>query len=371
MLVRVRCPNQSCGKAYRVEETQLGRRSVCKHCGQEFTLTASGRETLAPAADTDTADSAPAKPIELAADAPPKKLGRFEIRSRLGSGAFGTVFRAHDPVLDREVALKVPRAAALEKPEARARFLREPKAAAQLRHPHIVPVYDAGVDGERYYIASAYIEGRTLEDVIAEERPDFRRAAEIVRNLAGALDYAHRQGVIHRDVKPANIMIDQQGQPMLMDFGLARLESSEEKLTQDGSLMGTPAYMAPEQADGSLGQVGPASDQYALGVVLYELLCGATPFSGPPAVLLYNVISQKPPTPRAGNPQISRDLETICLKAMSKRREERYQDCGALAEDLGRFLADQPIEARPPGPAERVMRWARRNPVLAVLTGTL
>jgi len=183
-------------------------------------------------------------------------------------------------VLDREVALKVPRAAVLESPEARARFLREPKAAAQLRHPHIVPVYDAGSDGEHYYIASAFIEGRTLEELIVESRPDFRRAARIAADLATGLDYAHRAGVVHRDVKPSNVMIDKQGQVLLMDFGLARIEGSEEKLTQDGSLMGTPAYMAPEQADGTLGQVGPASDQYGLGVVLYELLCGQSPFSG-------------------------------------------------------------------------------------------
>ena len=368
MAVRVQCPNPNCGKAYRVEETQLGRRSVCKHCGQEFTLTASGRETLAPAANTDTSDSAPAKPVEYPIDGTPKKLGRFEIRSRLGSGAFGTVYRAHDPVLDREVALKVPRAAALEKPEARARFLREPKAAARLRHPHIVPVYDAGTDGEHYYIASAYIEGHTLEHVIDLERPDFRRAAEIVRDLAAALHYAHGMGVIHRDVKPANIMIDRQGHALLMDFGLARLEASEEKITQDGSLMGTPAYMAPEQADNSFGEVGAASDQYSLGVLLYELLCGETPFSGPPTVLIYNIVSQEPPSPRAGNPQIPRDLETICLKAMCKAPHERYTSCEDLADDLRRWLADEPVHARRMSRLEQLLRWCKRNPALAGLS---
>jgi len=273
-------------------------------------------------------------------------------------------------VLDREVALKVPRAAALESPEARARFLREPKAAAQLRHPNIVPVYDAGVDGDRYYIASAYIEGRTLEDVIAEARPDFRRAARIVSDLAIALDYAHRTGVVHRDVKPANVMVDEQGQPMLMDFGLARLEASEEKLTQDGSLMGTPAYMAPEQADNSLGEVSAASDQYSLGVVLYELLTGETPFSGPPTILVFNAIHQEPPPPRSIQPEIPRDLETICLKAMSKRAPDRYGDCGAMADDLRRWLADEPIVARPMGPVERFQRWCRRNPAIAALSAT-
>ena len=159
-------------------------------------------------------------------------------------------------------------------------------------------------------------------------RPDFRRSAEIVRALAEALDYAHRMGVVHRDVKPSNVMIDSRSQPMLMDFGLARLEESEEQLTQDGTVLGTPAYMAPEQAKRTFGEVGPASDQYGLGVVLYELLTGETPFSGPPSVVIFNLVNQEPDRPRSKEATIPRDLETICLKAMSKRPEERYVDCG-------------------------------------------
>ncbi|NQT16064.1 MAG: protein kinase [Planctomycetes bacterium] len=340
---------------------------MCKHCGRTFTLKA---------LMSDTAYSLPQDtmgPESLVAQEGgiPKKLGRFKILSRLGSGAFGTVYWAHDPVLDREVALKVPRAAALEKPEARMRFLREPKAAAQLRHPHIVPVHDAGTDGEYYYIASAYIEGRTLEYVIAHQRPDFRRAAEITRDLAGALHYAHRMGVVHRDVKPANIMIDEQGQALLMDFGLARLESSEEKLTQDGSIMGTPAYMAPEQADPFSGEVGPASDQYSLGVVLYEALCGETPFSGPPNILIYNVVNQEPSSPRSRRREIPRDLETVCLKALGKRPADRYAHCGLMAEDLRRWLEGEPIHARRMGALERLGRWCRRNPAIATALATV
>ena len=364
MVVPVRCSNPDCGKTYGVDEDRLGQTAVCKHCGQQFILSATARETREPHGETLSGSGSPAaSEVEM-----PKKLGRFEIRARIGSGAFGTVYWAHDPVLDRDVALKVPRAAVLEKPQARARFLREPKAAAQLRHPHIVPVYDAGTDGEHYYIASAYIEGHTLQHVIEQERPDFRRAAEIVRGLADALHYAHRMGVVHRDVKPANVMIDRQGQALLMDFGLARLESSEEKLTQDGSLMGTPAYMAPEQADGSLGEVGPASDQYGLGVVLYEALCRQTPFSGPPSVLIFNAIHQEPPAPSSLDPEIPRDLETICLKAMAKRAGERYANCGAMADDLRRWLAGKPIRARRVGPVERAVGWCRRNRALAALS---
>ncbi|OHB72177.1 MAG: hypothetical protein A2V70_14640 [Planctomycetes bacterium RBG_13_63_9] len=364
MFVRVHCPNPDCARRYKVDRTQLGHRTVCKSCGREFTVGVSGQETLPPDAQAGAAAEGQAGP---AGDIP-RKLGRFEIRGRLGAGAFGAVYRAHDPLLDREVALKVPRAAVLERPEARARFLREPKAAAQLRHPHIVPVYDAGRDGEHYYIASAYIEGHTLEEMIDHERPDFRRAAEIVRDLAEALDYAHRMGVVHRDVKPANIMIDGDGQAMLMDFGLARLETSEEKLTQDGSLMGTPAYMAPEQADGSFGEVGPASDQYSLAVVLYELLCGEPPFSGPPTVLIFNALHSTPDRPQRRNPGVPVDLETICLKAMARSPGDRYTHCSALAEDLRRWLADEPIQARRSTSTERLIRWARRNPVLAGLS---
>jgi TolA-binding protein len=419
MQVEIRCPNPDCGRRYQIDQSLLDRVARCEKCGRTFITEPvrdlplvgygdvppghqeepatpsravggcgtrthpplpAGRSDAAqppvvaepPRAKTPDATPVPPPPpdMESPPDDVPAQVGRFQIRRRLDGGAFGVVYQAHDPVLDREVALKVPRAGVSASSEAQARFLREPKAAAQLRHPHIVPVYDAGSDGQQYYIASAYIEGRTLEEVIHHERPDFRRTAEILHDLADALDYAHRTGVVHRDVKPANIMIDARGQALLMDFGLARLESSEEKLTQDGSLMGTPAYMAPEQADSSLGEVGPASDQYSLGVVLYELLCGRTPFSGPPAVLIHNALHQVPDPPRNIDSLVPRDLETICLKAMSKGPHERYSDCGAMAEDLRRYLDDEPIRARRAGPVERLVRWCRRNPVVAALSTT-
>jgi len=279
----------------------------------------------------------------------------------LGSGAFGTVYRAHDPQLNREVALKVPQAGTLDGPEAVERFLREARAAANLRHPHIVPVFDAGRDGEHHYIASAFIEGQTLARAL-EGGIDCRAAAAVVRDLAEALAHAHGLGVVHRDVKPANIMVDGQGQAHLMDFGLAHRQDEAVRLTQEGAVMGTPAYMAPEQAQGS---PVPASDQYSLGVVLYELLTGQTPFSGPPQVVLFNVLQKEPPPPRAVKPSVPRDLETICLKALAKRPEQRYADCQELADDLGRWLEDRPIRARRLGSVERVARWFRREPALA------
>ena len=252
---------------------------------------------------------------------------------------------------------------------------REAKTAAQLRHPHIVPIYDAGVDGPQPYIASAYIAGRTLAHLIDEsnERGEpigVRRAAAIVHDLADALHYAHGLGIVHRDIKPANTMLDAKDQAHLMDFGLARFALSEEKLTQDGAILGTPAYMAPEQARNG-GIADASSDQYSLGVTLYELLCGQTPFGGPSQILLFNAIHQPPPAPRSLRPTIPRDLETICLKALAKTPSQRYTDCSELAEDLRRFAADRPIRARRISAAERAVRWSKRNPIVAAAVGAV
>ena len=252
---------------------------------------------------------------------------------------------------------------------------REAKTAAQLRHPHIVPIYDAGVDGPQPYIASAYIAGRTLAHLIdeANERGEpigVRRAVAIVHDLADALFYAHGLGIVHRDIKPANTMLDAKDQAHLMDFGLARFALSEEKLTQDGAILGTPAYMAPEQARNG-GIADASSDQYSLGVTLYELLCGQTPFDGPSQILLFNAIHQPPPAPRSLRPTIPRDLETICLKTLAKTPSQRYADCSELAEDLRRFTADRPILARRISAAERAVRWSKRNPIVAAAVGAV
>lgn len=191
-------------------------------------------------------------------------IGRFEVRERLDGGAFGVVYRAHDPQLDREVALKVPRPGTVDSPDLVERFLREAKAAAQLRHPNIVPIFDAGRDGDQSYIASAYIAGQSLDEAAGGVPADPKWAVKIARCLAAALDYAHGQGIIHRDIKPANVMLDSKDRPHVMDFGLARLESSVDKLTQDGTVMGTPAYMSPEQAAEHNHRVTAASDMTAL-----------------------------------------------------------------------------------------------------------
>src|SRR5262245_49085675 len=380
MPLLIKCPNPSCGKTGRVADASAGRTLTCPLCGHRFTIP--GKETRAPATQMTGVQPrpetkggvppslVPGERLQTVTRRPgpiPAQIGRFVIRERLGSGAFGDVYRATDPQLQREVALKVPRPAVLAEPGVIERFLREGKAAAGLNHPHIVPVYDAGQEGGHYYLAAAFIAGQTLERAAEARRFDFRRAAAVVRDLAEALAYAHGQGIVHRDVKPANVLLDEQGVAHLADFGLAHRQEVGEKLTADGTLMGTPAYMAPEHAAGQKGKPLPASDQYSLGVVLYELLTGKTPFGGPVPLVLYHVVHTEPDPPHRHNPEVPRDLETICQKAMAKRPEQRYAGCQEFADDLRRWLDGEPIRARRLGQVERVVRWCKREPRLAAL----
>ncbi len=314
-------------------------------------------------------------PAEGAVPQLPERIGRFTVRELLGEGVFGRVYRAYDEQLEREVAIKVAKDATLSVPQHVERFLREARAAAQLRHPHIVPLFDAGKDGANYYIASAFIAGKTLsaalktgELIPAKDSHPYHARIRIIAALASALVYAHEQGIVHRDVKPANVMLDKKGQPMLMDFGLAALLDDTAKLTHEGVALGTPLYMAPEQAAGRTKEVGPASDQYSLGVMLYEMLCGQPPFKGTPQVVMNQHVDREPLRPRKRDPKVPRDLETICLKTLNKQAGMRYADCRELAADLRRFLADEPIKARRAGPVERMVKWARRKPFEAAFT---
>ncbi|MEM7231357.1 MAG: serine/threonine-protein kinase [Planctomycetota bacterium] len=296
---------------------------------------------------------------------------RFEVEKVLGKGAFGIVFLARDLDLDREVALKIPRSGVDDDPQFRERFLREARSAAALLHPGIVQIFEVIPDPNRPVIVREYVEGTTLGELEPGERLDLRSAAKIIAQVADALDYANRKGVIHRDIKPANIIVDDDRQPRLMDFGLARRTERDVTMTLDGEVLGTPAYMSPEQARGDHEEVDGRSDVYALGVTLYELITEERPFTGQRNMVIQQVIYDEPRPPRRLNGRIPRDLETICLKAMEKRPDRRYETAGDFAEDLRRFLAREPIKARPVGRAERLVRWCVAKPALASLASAV
>jgi tetratricopeptide (TPR) repeat protein len=300
-------------------------------------------------------------------------LAGYEILGELGRGGMGVVYKARQKGLDRVVALKMILAGAHAGAIHLLRFRTEAEAVARLQHPNIVQIYDIGEQDGLPYFSLEYVDGGSLDKKLGGKPLPAREAARTAAILARAVQCAHEHGIIHRDLKPANVLLTRDGQPKITDFGLAkRLDAGPDSHTRSGTLIGTPSYMAPEQARGDVREVGTLADLYSLGAVLYELLTGRPPFQGATLLdTLEQARNQEPVPPRQLNPKVPRDLETICLKCLQKEPARRYAGAAELAEDLRRFLDEEPIRARPVGTLERARRWCRRNPRTAALGGTV
>ncbi|HXJ58289.1 MAG TPA: protein kinase, partial [Verrucomicrobiae bacterium] len=296
----------------------------------------------------------------------PRTFGDYELLEEIARGGMGIVYRARHLSLGRIVAVKMLLFGPLASPEFVKRFRAEASAAASLQHPNIVAIHDVGVCQGQQYFAMDYVEGQSLAKLLANGPLPARRAASYLKTIAEAIHYAHKRGILHRDLKPSNVLIDPSDQPRVTDFGLARRLEDDSELTMTGQVLGSPNYMPPEQAVGKRGKVSRRSDVYSLGAMLYHLLTGRPPFVGEALTdTLEQVLNAEPVSPRLLNPSLPRDLETICLKCLEKEPDKRYPNSEALANELGRFLHDEPIHARRITPVERAWRWCRRKPALA------
>jgi len=325
-------------------------------------------ETLAPTGNQRLPDALEDAKEPVVSQASLPVVPGYCLQAELGRGGMGVVYRAVQDGLQRIVAIKMLVAGNLASAGLLARFRTEAEAVARLAHPNIVQIFEIGEAAGHPFLAFEYVAGGTLSDRTIAGPQSPRQSAALVATLARAMEYAHQHGIIHRDLKPANVLLTEDETPKIADFGLAKHLASESRQTHTGDVMGSPSYMAPEQARGASEQIGPACDIYALGAILYEMLTGRPPLLGLDTMeTLLLVLHEEPVAPRRLAPKIPRDLETICLKCLSKAPRSRYDTAVALADDLDRYLTNRPIVARPAGAVELFVKWMRRRPAVAAL----
>ncbi len=350
------------------------RSAVCPACLLETGLGLFGSESVAAFSDPGCDDSTRVPDRKKAKQSTTTlgDFGDYELQEEIGRGGQGVVYRAHQKSLNRIVAIKVIGLGYWAKEGDLKRFRREAEAAASLDHPGIVPIYEVGERDGQCYLSMKYVEGGQLDEVVSREAIPIRRAVKLIAKLARTVHHAHQHGILHRDIKPGNILLDQQGKPHLTDFGLARLLEAESTITHTLDVMGTPSYMAPEQAAGETTKLNKATDIYGLGAVFYQLLTGHPPFAGGTTYeTIRLVLDTEPRQPRSWNRKIDRDLSTICLKCLEKDPKRRYSSALALAEDLEHWLKHEPIWAHRTGIFTRTRKWVQRNPAVAALISSL